>query len=86
MFEREGYYVSVFYAYIKSMGLEIEVEKATKKKRIDMVIKYPNAIFVTEFKVDGSNALAQIKAIAIINLLPYPWQENHYNSDKFREA
>jgi len=63
MFEREGYYVCVFYAYIKSMGLEIEVEKATNKGRIDMVIKYPNAIFVTEFKVDGTNALAQIKAM-----------------------
>jgi len=63
MFEREGYYVCVFYAYIKSMGLEIKVEEATNKGRIDMVIKYPNAIFVTEFKVDGTNALAQIKAM-----------------------
>lgn len=63
MFEREGYYVSVFYAYIKSMGLEITVEEATNHGRIDMVIKYPNAIFVTEFKVDGTNALAQIKAM-----------------------
>ncbi|MCX6074113.1 MAG: AAA family ATPase [Campylobacterales bacterium] len=63
MFEREGYYVSVFYAYIKSMGLEITVEEATNHGRIDMVIKYPNAIFVTEFKVDGTNSLAQIKAM-----------------------
>lgn len=61
MFEREGYYVSVFYAYIKSMGLEIAVEEATNKGRIDIVIKYPNAIFIVEFKVDGSDALAQIK-------------------------
>jgi hypothetical protein len=61
MFKREGYYVSVFYAYIKSMGLEISVEEATNKGRIDMVIKYPNGIFVTEFKVDGTNALKQIK-------------------------
>jgi len=63
MFEREGYYVSVFYATIKSMGLEITVEEATNKGRIDMVIKYPNGIFVTEFKVDGTNALEQIKAM-----------------------
>ncbi len=61
MFEREGYYVSVFYAYIKSMGFEIAVEKATNKGRIDMVVFYPNAIFVMEFKVNGLNALAQIK-------------------------
>ena len=61
MFEREGYYVSVFYAYIKSMGLEITVEEATNKGRIDMVVKYPNTLFVIEFKVDGANALKQIK-------------------------
>ena len=61
MFEREGYYVSVFYAYIKSMGLELRVEETTNKGRIDMVVFYPNAIFVIEFKVDSADALAQIK-------------------------
>jgi hypothetical protein len=61
MFEREGYYVSVFYAYIKSMGVDISVEAATNKGRIDMIVFYPKGIFVIEFKVDGSNALSQIK-------------------------
>jgi len=61
MFGREGYYVSVFYAYIKSMGLELRVEEATNKGRIDMVVFYPNTIFVIEFKVDSAEALAQIK-------------------------
>lgn len=61
IFEREGYYVSVFYAYIKSMGLELRVEEATNKDRIDMVVFYPNTIFVIEFKVDSASALAQIK-------------------------
>ena len=61
MFEREGYYVSVFYAYIKSMGLELRVEESTNKGRIDMVVFYPNTIFVIEFKVDSASALAQIK-------------------------
>lgn len=63
MFEKEGYYVSVFYAYIKSMGFEVFVEQSTNKGRIDMVVFYPNSIFVVEFKVDGSDALAQIKTM-----------------------
>ena len=37
------------------------VEKPTNKGRIDMLVFYPNAIFVMEFKVDGTNALSQIK-------------------------
>ena len=61
MFEREGYYVSVFYAYLKAMGLEIVVEKTTNKGRIDMVIKMSETIYVIEFKVDDPNALSQIK-------------------------
>ncbi|MDD2652712.1 MAG: AAA family ATPase [Sulfurimonas sp.] len=68
MFEREGYYVSVFYAYVKSMGLELRVEETTNKGRIDMVVFYPNAIFVMEFKVIASEtkqstALSQIKSM-----------------------
>ncbi|MGZ5208443.1 MAG: AAA family ATPase [Sulfuricurvum sp.] len=63
MFEREGYYVSVFYAYIKSMGLDVVVEEATNKGRIDMIIKMSETIYIIEFKVDGTNALSQIKAM-----------------------
>jgi len=61
MFDKEGYYVSVLYAYIKSMGLDIQVEPATNKGRIDMVLFYPESIFVIEFKVDKTGALEQIK-------------------------
>jgi hypothetical protein len=61
MFEREGYYVSVFYAYLKAMGLDIAVEEATNRGRIDMAIKMSEIIYIIEFKVDGSNALSQIK-------------------------
>ena len=61
MYEYEGYYVSVFYAYIKSLGIEVIGEDITNKGRIDMTIKLKTAIYVMEFKVDGSNALEQIK-------------------------
>jgi len=62
LYEYEGYYASVFYAYLKSLGVEIIAEDVTNKGRIDLTIKFPNAIFVIEFKVDGTNsALQQIK-------------------------
>ncbi|MFZ2969003.1 MAG: AAA family ATPase [Sulfuricurvum sp.] len=64
LYEYEGYYVSVFYAYFKAFGIEIIGEDVTNKGRIDLTIKIPNgAIYVIEFKVDGSNALTQIKTM-----------------------
>lgn len=61
MYEYEGYYVSVFYAYIKALGIELVGEDVTNKGRIDLTLKLPNAIYICEFKVNESNALEQIK-------------------------
>ena len=61
MHTKEGYFVSVFYAYMKGMGIEVIGEDVTNKGRIDLTIKLPHAIYITEFKTDGTNALAQIK-------------------------
>ena len=61
MYEYEGYYSSLFYAYLKALGIEIVGEDVTNKGRIDLTIKMPNSIIIIEFKVDGSDALAQIK-------------------------
>ena len=61
MYKYEGYYVSVFYAYLKALGLDIVGEDVTNKGRIDLTIKMPNSIIIIEFKVDGTDALKQIK-------------------------
>ena len=61
MYEYEGYYVSLFYAYMKALGVELIGEDVTNKGRIDLTLKLPNAIYIIEFKTDGSNALAQIE-------------------------
>jgi len=61
MYKYEGYYVSVFYSYIKALGIEIFGEDVTNKGRIDLTIKMPNSIIIVEFKVDGTDALSQIK-------------------------
>ncbi len=61
MYEYEGYYSSLFYAYLKALGIELIGEDVTNRGRIDLTIKMPNSIIIIEFKVDGSEALAQIK-------------------------
>ena len=58
MYEYEGYYASLFYAYLKALGLEIVGEDVTNRGRIDLTIKMPNSIIIIEFKVDGSDTLA----------------------------
>ena len=59
----EGYYASVIYAYLASLGLDITGEDVTNKGRIDLTIQMENAIYIIEFKVDGDGkALEQIKA------------------------
>ena len=58
----EGYFASVIYAYLASIGLDITAEDVTNKGRIDLTIKLENYIYILEFKVDGNgNALQQIK-------------------------
>lgn len=60
----EGYYASVVYAYLASLGLELIPEDVTNRGRIDLSIKMGNAIYIIEFKVDGGGkALAQIKEL-----------------------
>jgi len=57
----EGYYASVFYAYLSASGLDIIAEDVTNLGRIDLTIKINNNIYIIEFKVDEKDALKQIK-------------------------
>ncbi|MEB3238557.1 MAG: ATP-binding protein [Candidatus Sericytochromatia bacterium] len=62
----EGYYASVFYCHLAALGLDLRVEDATNKGRIDLVLKAPGRVFLFEFKVvetmpDGK-ALEQLRA------------------------
>jgi len=59
--EYEGYYASVFYAYLAASGLKIVAEDVTNTGRIDLTILIDNKVYIIEFKVDGSDALSQIK-------------------------
>lgn len=58
----EGYYASIVYAYLASLGLDLSAEDPTNLGHIDLTIKVGNRIYIIEFKVDGEGkALQQIK-------------------------
>ncbi len=57
----EGFYASIVYVYLQSLGFEIVGEDVTNLGRIDLTLKMPNAIYIIEFKVDGDDSLKQLK-------------------------
>jgi hypothetical protein len=58
----EGYYASVIYTYLASLGLDITAEDVTNTGRIDLTVRLEDNIYILEFKVDGrGSALEQIK-------------------------
>jgi hypothetical protein len=57
----EGYYASVVYAYLASLGVEIIAEDVTNKGRIDITLLIKDKIYIIEFKVGSNDALSQIK-------------------------
>ena len=57
----EGFYASVVYVYLQSLGLDIIGEDVTNRGRIDLSVKLNNLIYIIEFKVGSEDALEQIK-------------------------
>ena len=58
----EGYYASVIYAYLASLGIKIIAEDVTNRGRVDMTLFIADKIYIIEFKVGNGNPLAQIKS------------------------
>jgi hypothetical protein len=61
--KQEKYYQSLFYLIFKLIGLDIHAEVRTNQGRIDAVLETDDAVYIFEFKLDGSaeEALQQIK-------------------------
>ncbi len=61
----EGYYASVVYTYLASLGLKLIAEDVANKGRIDLTLFIGDKIYIIEFKVDKNDfsvsALNQIK-------------------------
>ena len=63
--EYEGYYASVFYAYLAASGFNIIPEDVTNSGRIDITLVLKKQIYIIEFKLSKSKtstALEQIKS------------------------
>ncbi len=65
----EGYWASVFYSHLASLGLDLTPEDVTNQGRIDLTLKLPQATIIIEFKrIDGDQptgeAMAQLRAKA----------------------
>jgi hypothetical protein len=61
--KREKYYQTIFYLIFTLIGLRTTAEVTTNRGRIDAVVEVANAIYIFEFKLNGSaeEALTQIK-------------------------
>ena len=62
----EGYYASVFYAWLAAVGLDVTVEDSGAAGRADLAVRLDGNVYLFEFKVveqaPGEAALAQLKA------------------------
>jgi hypothetical protein len=47
----EGFYASVFYSHLAALGLNVTVEDATNKGRIDLALRADERVYLFEFKV-----------------------------------
>ena len=58
----EGYYASIIFTFLSSLGYDTVGEDVTNKGRIDLTLKTSNDIFIFEFKVDlKEDPIKQIK-------------------------
>ncbi|MCY4658708.1 MAG: ATP-binding protein [Acidobacteria bacterium] len=61
----EGYYASVFYSHFAALGLDVGVEDASSRGRLDMAVRFNGQVYLFEFKVveaaPEGDAMAQLK-------------------------
>ena len=58
----EGFYASVIYVYLQSLGIKIIGEDVTNRGRIDLTLFIEDKIYIIEFKTTNESPLKQIKA------------------------
>lgn len=54
----EGYYASVMFVFLSSLGFTVYAEESTNRARIDMTLVSPDSVFILEFKVDKPSEIA----------------------------
>ncbi len=58
----EGFYASVIYSYLASLGLPLSAEESTNRGRLDLSLQIDNKVYIIEFKMNEGHALKQIKS------------------------
>ena len=59
----EGFYASVVYAYLASLGFQIIAEDVSNRGRMDLTLLTENKAYIFEFKVRDEDPLQQIKTM-----------------------
>lgn len=59
----EGFYASVVYAYLASLGFQIIAEDVTNRGRMDLTLLTEDTAYIFEFKVRDEDPLRQIKTM-----------------------
>ncbi len=59
----EGFYASVVYAYLSSLGFQIIAEDVTNRGRMDLTVLTEDKAYIFEFKVKDEDPLQQIKTM-----------------------
>ncbi len=63
LLEFEGYYASVVYAYLASIGMTTIPEDVSNLGRIDLTLQYQDKVFIIEFKLSEKATGAALKQI-----------------------
>ncbi|TGY25121.1 hypothetical protein E5353_17880 [Bacteroides caecimuris] len=69
--KQEKHYQTIFYLLFRLMGQYVDVEVKNAIGRADVVIKMPDAVYVLEFKVDGTSEEALVQINSKQYAIPY---------------
>jgi len=75
----EGYYSSIFYSAIQSLGIECIAEDVTNKGRIDLTVKIGDYIYIFEFKVIEDD---NVKKSALEQIIERKYFEKYDKNNK----
>lgn len=76
----EGYYASIVYAYVASLGYLVIPEDTTNHGQVDMTVQTPDGIWLFEFKVQGQTNRGAFQKSPLLQL-----QEKRY-AEKYRSC
>ena len=77
IYEYEGFYASIIYVYLQSLGIDIIGEDVTNKGRVDLTLFIEDKIYIIEFKV-----VKEKEGIALKQLKEKKYHKKYLNKNK----